>query len=198
MMGDDVALVERFDAPAVVIALKYGVGHGSCRTPEGFSIYDAVAACRGHLSKFGGHDAAAGLSLDAHRLEAFRADFDDVCRAAREALPPLDATPWVDVVVGEGYPAPSVAELAALEPVGEGNAEPYFLLECAEVLHVSTVGRGHLKLALRVGDRTLTAFGWEMGDLAPGVTDRIDIHGSLRPDSWKGGDAIELRIGGLL
>lgn len=191
-------LVERFDAPAVVIALEDGVGHGSCRTPEGFSIYDAVAACRGHLEKFGGHDAAAGLSLAAHRLDAFRADFDDVCRAAREALPPLDATPWVDVVIGGDYPLPSAAELAALEPVGEGNAEPHFLLEAAEVLHVNTVGQGHLKLGLRVGDRTLTAFGWEMGGLAGEVGDRVDIHGSLRPDSWKGGDAIELRIGGLL
>src|SRR5690606_27557738 len=42
-------LVERFNAPAVVIALEDGEGHGSCRTPEGFSIYDAVAACRSCL-----------------------------------------------------------------------------------------------------------------------------------------------------
>lgn len=191
-------LVERFDAPAVVIALEDGVGHGSCRTPDGFSIYEAVAACRGHLSKFGGHDAAAGLSLSADRLDPFRADFDDHCRATRAALPPLDATPWVDVVIGGDYPLPTAAELAALEPVGEGNAEPHFLLEGAEVKKVDVVGQGHLKLHLVVAGRPLTAFGWEMGDLSGEVGATVDVHGSLRPDTWRGGDAIELRIGGLL
>lgn len=191
-------LVDRFDAPAVVIAIDDGVGHGSCRTPDGFSIYDAVAACRQHLTKFGGHAAAAGLSLPAARLEAFRADFDDTCRTMRAALPPLDATPWVDVVVGGGYPLPTSRELAALEPVGEGNPEPVFLLEGADVRRVDVVGQGHLKLALTAGGRPLTAFGWEMGDLAGQVGSRVDIFGSLRPDSWRGGDAIELRIGGLL
>ncbi|MEZ4336430.1 MAG: single-stranded-DNA-specific exonuclease RecJ [Sandaracinaceae bacterium] len=191
-------LVERFDAPAVVIALEDGVGHGSCRTPEGFSIYDAVSACRGHLSKFGGHAAAAGLSLPVDRVEAFRADFDDTCRTTRAALPPLDATPWIDVVIGGDYPLPTAAELAALEPVGEGNAEPLFLLEGAEVLETNVVGQGHLKLVLRMGDRVLTAFGWEMGDLAGELGRTVDVHGSLRPDTWRGGDAIELKIGSLL
>lgn len=191
-------LVERFDAPAVVIALEDGVGHGSCRTPDGFSIYDAVHACRSHLDKFGGHAAAAGLSLRASRLDAFRADFDDTCRATRASLPPLDATPWVDVVIGEGFPLPSAAELAALEPVGEGNAEPQFLLEGAQVLSASVVGQGHLKLSLRAGGRTLAAFGWELGDLAGEVGATVDVHGSLRPDTWRGGDAIELKIGAIL
>lgn len=191
-------LVERFEAPAVVIALEDGVGHGSCRTPDGFSIYDAVAACRSHLSKFGGHAAAAGLSLAADRLEGFRAAFDDTCRTMRAALPPLDATPRVDVAIGGGYPLPTAEELALLEPVGEGNAEPLFLLEGAEVENVSTVGQGHLKLSLRLGERRLSAFGWEMGDLAGEVGARVDLFGNLRPDGWRGGDAIELRIGGLL
>ena len=191
-------LVDRFDAPAVVIALEDGVGHGSCRTPDGFSIYDAVYASREQLQKFGGHAAAAGLSLSEDRLDAFRAEFDDTCRAMREALPPLDATPWIDVVIGGDYPLPTALELAALEPVGEGNAEPLFLLEGAELLNTKVVGQGHLKLTLRAGGRTLTAFGWEMGELAGGLGGTVDVHGSLRPDTWRGGDAIELRIGGVL
>ncbi|MGE0786148.1 MAG: single-stranded-DNA-specific exonuclease RecJ [Sandaracinaceae bacterium] len=198
-------LVERFDAPAVVIGIDDGVGHGSCRTPDGFSIYDAVARCRAHLSKFGGHAAAAGLSLDASKVDGFRSDFDAACRATRAALPPLDATPWVDVVIGEDYPLPTSDELARLEPVGEGNAEPQFLLEGAEVLSVDVVGQnrggsgsGHLKMGLRIGGKNVTAFGWEMGDLASEVGRRVDVYGSLRPDAWRGGDAIELRIRGLV
>lgn len=191
-------LVERFNVPAVVIAIEDGEGHGSCRTPEGFSIYDAVAGCRPLLTRFGGHAAAAGLSLEASRLEAFRARFDDTCRRMRAQLPPLDATPQVDVVIGDAFGLPSAAELAMLEPVGEANAEPLFLLEGAHVEDVSVVGQGHLKLALRMGDHRLSAFGWEMGLLSNEVGARVDLLGSLRPDSWRGGDAIELRITGFV
>lgn len=194
-------LVERFDAPTVVIGLEDGVGHGSCRTPDGFSIYDAVARCADRLSKFGGHDAAAGLSLDAAHLEAFRGEFDDACRSMRAELPPLDATPWVDVVIGDDFPLPTAEELAMLEPVGEGNAEPQFLLEGAKVLSADVVGKhgqGHLKLTLEAAGGRLTAFGWEMGDVAGEVGATVDAYGSLRPDTWRGGDAIELRLRGLL
>ena len=59
------------------------------------------------------------------------------------------------------------------------------------------VGQGHLKLALRVGDTGLTAFGWEMGDLAGEIGAQVSLFGSLRPDTYRGGGAIELRIGGL-
>ncbi len=190
-------LVDRFAAPAIVIATEGDVGHGSCRTPDGFSIYDAVAACKSCLSKFGGHAAAAGLSLPSHRVEELRARFDSVCRSMRSELAPLDSTPRIDVVIGADYALPSAHELALLEPVGEGNAEPKFLLEDASVEDVSTVGEGHLKLTLRAGDRRLTAFGWEMGDLAGELGARVNVFGSLRPDSWRGGDAIELRIDGF-
>jgi single-stranded-DNA-specific exonuclease len=190
-------LVDRFGAPTVVVAVEDGEGHGSCRTPEGFSIYQAIHTCREHLSKFGGHSAAAGLSLPAERVEAFRAAFDDVCRATRSTLPPLDASHRVDVVIGDGFPLPTAGELAMLEPVGEGNAEPRFVLSGARVEDIGIVGEGHLKLALRMGERRLSAFGWEMGDLAGSLGETVDLLGTLRPDSWRGGDAIELRIDGL-
>jgi single-stranded-DNA-specific exonuclease len=135
--------------------------------------------------------------LPANRIETFRASFDSVCRAMRAELAPLDATPQIDVAIGGGYSLPTARELAMLEPVGEGNAEPKFLIEGASVDDVSTVGEGHLKLALRVGDSRLSAFGWELGALAGELGPRVDLFGSLRPDSWRGGDAIELRIDGF-
>ncbi|MCC6877234.1 MAG: single-stranded-DNA-specific exonuclease RecJ [Sandaracinaceae bacterium] len=191
-------LVDRFGAPAVVIALEDGVGHGSARTPEGFSIHAALVRSRRELSKFGGHAAAAGVTLPSARLESFRADFDAACRAMRAELPPLDATPRVDVALGRDFPLPGAAELAMLEPVGESNEAPLFLLPDVEIDDVGTVGEGHLKLALRVGGRVLSGFGWEMAHLAEGLGPSATLWGSLRPDSWRGGDAVELRIDGVL
>jgi single-stranded-DNA-specific exonuclease len=191
-------LAERFGAPAVVIALEEGIGHGSGRTPDGFDLHAAISSASGCLLKFGGHAAAAGLSLEATQLERLRADFDDACRRARAAAPPLDARPLVDVVIGDGFELPTAGELQLLEPLGEGNAEPTFLLPDARIDEARVVGSGHLKLALTVGGRRLSAFGWELGGLADSLGAEATLWGNLRPDSWRGGEAIELRVGGVL
>jgi single-stranded-DNA-specific exonuclease len=187
-------LVDRFGVPAVVVALEGGRGHGSARTPEGLSVYEALCACRELLGQFGGHAAAAGLSLSVERLDAFRAGFGDACRAQRASRPSVEVALSVDVVLGDGFELPTARELAMLEPVGERNEEPRFLLQGARVESSTVVGDGHLKLALRLGDKRLSAFGWDMGSLARGVGATVDVIGALRPDAWRGGDAVELRV----
>src|SRR5437870_4774996 len=64
-------LVERFHRPALVIAEEGGVAKGSGRSVEGFHLYDALARCAHHLTKFGGHKHAAGITLDTARIGAF-------------------------------------------------------------------------------------------------------------------------------
>ncbi|MGF1466517.1 MAG: single-stranded-DNA-specific exonuclease RecJ [Sandaracinaceae bacterium] len=191
-------VAERVGAPAVVVAVEDGVGHGSGRTPDGFDLHAALGRCRGDLRAFGGHAAAAGVTVSADRLEAFRAAFDDACRADRQAAPPLEATRVIDVVQGPDLPLPTAGELMLLEPVGEGNREATFLIPDAAVTRAGTVGSGHLKLALEVAGRPLSAFGWEMGERAERVGSRVALHGALRPDPWRGGDAVELRIDGFV
>lgn len=191
-------IAERYHAPSVVVALDDGVGHGSARTPEGVSVYDAVAACKDHLLKYGGHRAAAGVSLRKEQLPAFRRGFDDACRSQRVAAPPLCAKPWIDVVMGGGFTLPTASELYGLEPLGERNQEPLFLFDEVSVLGARTVGEGHLKLDLAYGDRRFGAFGWEMGELVDRLGPTASVYGSLRADTWRGGDAIELKLAGVL
>jgi single-stranded-DNA-specific exonuclease len=105
----------------------------------------------------------------------------------------------VDAVIGAGgMPLPSAKELALLEPLGEANEEPLFLLRGAAVEDRRVVGQGHLKLGLRVGGRSISAFGWELGALVDRADEIDGLLGSLRPDSYRGGDAVELRISALL
>ena len=68
-------LVDRFDVPAIVIALDDDKGHGSARTPDGIHLYDAIATCAEHLERFGGHAAAAGVTIDPANLDAFAESF---------------------------------------------------------------------------------------------------------------------------
>ncbi len=189
-------LVDRFGVPVVVIGTGDGVGHGSCRAPDGFPLYDAVFAARASLDKFGGHQAAAGLTLSASRVEAFRADFADATRRLFADLPPA-APRRADVALdGSVYRVPTADDVLMLEPVGEKNPEPLYLIPDAQVLSVQAVGDegAHLKLRLRVGPQTLRGFGYQLGHRAEAIGKRVDVAGHVRLDSWVGGGAVELRV----
>ena len=190
-------VAERFGVPAVVVALQSPHGHGSARGPEGFPLYDAIARCSTALHRFGGHQAASGVTLEPEQLDQFRTLFTEACIALGGSVqvPAVD----VDVQLGVGpYQVPGAAELMRLEPVGEGNPEPCFHVPQARVLRAQEVGTGHLKLRLQVGEQRLAAFGFGLAQ--GGVPDRgalVQLVGGLRPDTWSGGDAVEVRLGAL-
>jgi single-stranded-DNA-specific exonuclease len=190
-------LADALGVPVVVVALDGAEGHGSGRGPDDFPLHDAVLACAGSLVRFGGHQAAIGVTLAADQLERFRADF----AAATSGLGSGESGPRpseVDVQLGvDGFGVPLASELARLEPLGEANRSPCFLLDPAEVLDSSEVGTGHLKLRLRVAGRELSAFGFDMAAQRPAVGARIRALGALRPDAWRGGENVELRIAEL-
>ncbi len=188
-------LVELFEAPSIVLAIEGDVAHGSARTIPGFPVFDAIAACRPLLTRFGGHQAAAGVTLPASRVRDFGEAFDAECRRLRGAGRGARPDRAVDVVLdGVRFGVPSASELGLLEPTGHGNREPRFLLEGARVEDASSVGDGHLKLILRLGDARLGAFGWDMADELSRVGATASVVGGLRPDGYRGGEAVEMRI----
>jgi single-stranded-DNA-specific exonuclease len=145
--------------------------------------------------RFGGHHAAAGLTVRAERVESLRASFDDAVRALVSAHGRVRTVEPIDVVLdGAAFPVPSARELAQLEPLGAGNAEPRFALPGVRVERASVVGERHLKLALRFGRTPISGFGFDLGARLSEAHGTLDLVGALRPDTWRGGDAVELRI----
>lgn len=192
-------VAEQLGVPAVVVGLSEGRGHGSCRAPEGYRLHDALTACASTLVRFGGHQAASGVTVEAERLEAFRQAFE-AATAAQTKARPAGAAPQVDVRLDPAlFGVPAAAELAALEPLGEDNPEPRFHIPRATLTARRTVGEGHLKLDLQVAGRRLSAFGFGMAAAGEGLDpgSEIELVGTLRPDSWRGGDAVELRLESL-
>jgi single-stranded-DNA-specific exonuclease len=184
-------IVDRFGVPAIVIGFEGATGHGSARAPNGFPLYGAIARCSASLTRFGGHDAAAGMSLDRSNLERFRADFSASSTVAQGGPPPhlIDVT-----LAAEHFSLPSANDLTLLEPLGAANAEPVFLVEEARVVEVGCVAEQHLKLELRVGNRAFRAFGYDMAAIPLQVGNDVRAIGNLRPDTWMGGDRVELRL----
>lgn len=188
-------LVDAFGVPAVVIAMDGEHGHGSARTTDDFDVYRALAQCADDLSAWGGHRAAAGLSLDKGSLDGFRASFLQATQGAGHG----DARQVeVDVALGGAFRAPSVEDLQRLGPFGEGHPAPTFLLD-AHVVEATGVGEGrsHGKLKLRVGQDSFRAF-------APGMYSRVEgredlkLVGEFQPDHWMGGRSVELLVKDVL
>jgi len=186
-------IVERFGVPAIVIAFEGAHGHGSARAPAGYPLYTAIARCSDFLVRFGGHDAAAGLTIAQSELPAFRACFTEISAALGDTGPLGERL--VDVALdADQFHVPTAADLTQLEPLGAANAEPVFFVPEARVVESGQVGGEHIKLELRVGNRTLRAFGYDMASIPVQVGESVRAIGHLRPDTWMGGDRVELRL----
>jgi single-stranded-DNA-specific exonuclease len=186
-------LVARFGKPTVVIALEGASGRGSARTPAGFSVYDALARSREALVGFGGHHAAAGVEVEASRVEALRDLFCQAC--ASMGVPVASKTHDADARLEPGeLPARVTADLLRFEPCGHSNPAPRVAIEGARVLSTKEVRGGHLKAWIDVAGQPLSCFGPDLGGLAGKLGERARLVGALKPDTWAGGGAVELRL----
>jgi single-stranded-DNA-specific exonuclease len=186
-------LASRLGKPTVIIALEGASGRGSARCPAGFSVYDALARSREALIGFGGHHAAAGVEVAANRVDAFRDRFAEACAAM--GVPVSIRTFDADARLEPGeHPSRITHDLARFEPCGQTNPAPRVAIDAARVLGAREVRGGHLRLWVDVGGTSLSCFGAEMGALAATIGPRARLVGALRPDTWNGGGAVEMRL----
>jgi len=157
-------LVERYHRPVVLIAGTDGDWKGSGRSIAGFDLVAALGECAGHLDRFGGHAAAAGLSVRPENVAGFTEAFE---RLADETVGEEDLRPAtvVDALVhGSELTLELASELARLAPFGLGNPNVTLLLAGCELSDLSAVGEGkHLRFRVRDGDRdagSAIAFGF--------------------------------------
>lgn len=146
-------LADRFNRPAIALTIDGATASGSGRAGGVYDLHGGLAACSDLLVRFGGHRAAAGLELDATRLEAFRAAF---VRHAAESLSVDDLRPRLRVdALGE--PADinleTVAAIEALGPFGAENPEPRLMLAGGQLVTVSKLGKTgqHYRLGVAGG-----------------------------------------------
>jgi single-stranded-DNA-specific exonuclease len=146
-------VVERHHRPAILIGIdEDGSGHGSGRSIPGFDLLGALHGCAEHMERYGGHRAAAGLSIRAERVAALAEAFE---RHAEEMLTPdlLCPTERIDAIVsGSELGLPLAEELEMLEPCGMGNPGPRLLVPGARFGELRTMGEGrHARFAVTSG-----------------------------------------------
>jgi len=186
-------LADELGLPTMVIGFEGEIGRGSVRGPAGFRLYDAVFACREHLLRFGGHQAAAGVTVEQQELAALRSAFEKACAEQSATFEPA-AGPTPLEVHPEDALVDVLADLRLLEPCGAGNPLPSLVVE-GTVSQARSVRGGHLKLLLeRRPQSPLHAFGPNLGEQVPELGARVRLTGELRADRHRGGDEVELLI----
>jgi single-stranded-DNA-specific exonuclease len=187
-------LVDRFRRPAVVIGFRGGEGRGSARTVPGFDLFAALARSAEHLTRFGGHAAAAGMSVAADRLDAFRGQFAAAIRA-QGVVGSVPSAVRVDAVVGLGdLDVPFAEELARLGPFGAANAEPVFALRGVTTQATRRVGQGHLQLTLMDRGAVGEAIAFGMADRDPGTGAAVDLLATAELDTFRGARRARLKV----
>jgi single-stranded-DNA-specific exonuclease len=187
-------VVERHHRPAVVVALDGDLGSGSARSIPGFDLLAGLHACAEHLERYGGHRAAAGMSIRRDRVDAFRAAFE---RHAEEVLSPELLVPRerVDAVASGCELGLDLAEeLERLEPCGMGNPRPRLLVPGARLRDLRPMGEGrHLRFSVGSGAASAraVAFGCD-GRLGVEPDEPADATFRLQRNFWNG--AVEPRL----
>lgn len=191
-------LSEKYSRPSFMIHLNGATGKGSCRSWGGFNLFAALESCKDLLLGFGGHELAAGFTIDESNIPAFRERMNDYARSFRGGEAPVSV---LDVDVAITHPSAVTLEeleaLSALEPYGSGNARPVFCLLGATLLRTQNVGQNrHLKLRLGKGSAQFDGifFSTVAEDCGCRAGDRVDAAFYLQINEFRGSRTVQLQM----
>ena len=165
----------------MLIALEDGARKGAARSIEAFHLYDALAACSGHLARFGGHRHAAGVTVERARVEAFRMAFEAHAAthlAEDDLVPRCRIDGWLEE---RDVNERAAEDLARLGPFGAGYPEPVFALRAAAPRAPAPSGRGTRTSSSRSGAAsTRSGSGWATGSPRARGAGRGGVHAGVR------------------
>ena len=191
-------LSEKYSCPSFMIHLKDGTGKGSCRSYGGFNLFAALESCADLLDGFGGHELAAGFTIQEGNIDAFRQRMNRYVRSASGGELPVSSLDIDAAITCPGDVSLSEVEhLSQLEPYGAGNPRPTFALLGATVDAVQSVGQGkHLKLRLSKGTCRFDAIFFSVTEEECGVAAgmRVDAAFYLQANTFRGNTTLQLQL----
>ena len=187
-------IVEEHYRPTLILGADGEVVRGSGRSIDGFDLYQALCDLSDLLTHFGGHRGAAGVTLEAKRLEEFRVKFEEL---ARTRIDPKDMTPKTDVDARldlESITPRLMRELEMLPPFGCQNPQPIFWAGPLDVISSKVVGNDHLKLRLKQRGIMFESIAFGKGALHPLQGKSVDALFHVETNTWQGMESIQLVI----
>ncbi|WP_207496269.1 single-stranded-DNA-specific exonuclease RecJ [Aridibaculum aurantiacum] len=190
-------LIETYYRPTVVLTRSGDVAAGSARSVAGFNLYEAIHACKEHLLGYGGHFAAAGMTLLPENVEAFAKKFEEVVSATitPEQLIPeivIDAEVQLSDLSFSFYNI-----INQMEPYGPENMRPVFIAKnVVDTGWSRVVKEQHIKFSLRQNNYTFNGIGFNMAEKFDLLTGKrpLDVVFTLDVNEWNGERSLQLRV----
>lgn len=189
-------VTDKYYKPSILLSFEDDIAKGSGRSVPGFDLYEGLAKCEDLLEKYGGHSMAVGLTLKKENLEKFKERFEQIAKEKniKELVPIIYID---DELKLKDINMELVKSLSILEPFGEANKVPLFLIRNLKIDSIRALSEGrHLKLTLRDENFVINAIGFELGYLAEEyrIGDRIDVVGTLEINSFNGFSSIQINM----
>lgn len=189
-------LLERYGKPVLVIGIENGEARGSARGIEGFSIYKLLEGCSDLLTKFGGHPRAGGFSLDADKVDEFTARVHEYCLKNYPKMPVYTVSADMETDCRR-LTVDNIAELSKLEPFGEGNRQPVFLLKNCMVRSKRALKDGkYTSFEAESGGAVLKAlcFSVPYAEFYAEIGTAVDIMATAEINEYNGNKSVNLKV----
>jgi len=190
-------LIETYYRPTVVLTRSGQVAAGSARSVAGFNLYEAIHACREYLVGYGGHFAAAGLTLLPENIAAFRAKFEEV---VSNTIDPKLLIPEIIIdseILLSDIKQPFYDIIQQMEPFGPENMRPVFIAKnVCDTGYSRIVKEQHLRFVLKQNDTTFTGIGFNLAEKYPLLESKkpIDIVFTIDENEWNGQTTLQLKM----
>ncbi|HJS55904.1 MAG TPA: single-stranded-DNA-specific exonuclease RecJ [Chitinophagaceae bacterium] len=190
-------LIEHYHRPTIVLTQSGEYAAGSARSVPGFNLYEAVHACREHLLGYGGHFAAAGLTLELDKIDAFRDKFEEIVSSTihPELLIPeiiIDSEiNFTDIQ----WPFYNIVQ--QMEPFGPENLRPVFVAKKVwNTGYSKIVKEQHIKFSLKQNGIVLTGIAFKMADKFHllQMQKPIDVVFKIDENEWNGNKSLQMRV----
>ena len=189
-------MVELYGKPCFVISEEGELAVGSGRSLGEFSLFQAVSACSSLLEKFGGHKLAAGLTLRTENIPAFRQMLNAYAARMSDRMP-VPRRVIDKVLRGSELTLETVESLSALEPFGEGNPQPLFLMKNCLIEGITPLSGGkHLKLRVNFDGKSVFVLCFRMtpDEFVYPSGSWVDLLVHLEVNTFRGNKSISVRM----
>ncbi len=189
-------LLERYGKPVFIIGIENGEGRGSARGIDGFSIHRLLEHCSDMLTKYGGHPKAGGFSLPADLIGEFTRRVYEYCARTYSKMPEYCVEADMETDCGK-LTVENVSELSKLEPFGEGNRVPVFLLRNCLIRSKRALKDGkYVSFEVESGGVVLKALSFRMSfaEFHAEVGSTVDIMAAAEINEYNGVRSVNLKV----
>ncbi len=189
-------ITDLYFKPSILLCYEDDIAKGSGRSIPGFDLHDALMKCQDTIEKFGGHSMAIGITIKRDKFEDFKNEFEKIAKDAKidEIIPIIN----IDAKINLNEINKEIVEsLKQLEPFGEGNKTPIFVLKNLKIDSIRSLSEGkHIKMTLKDGNTIINAIGFNLGYLANEykIGEKIDVVGTLEINSFNGVDNLQINL----